>query len=522
MKLLCYALHNFAPKLIAAPQRRLWMDDFADRHAYRCLPLSIANSHGWEVLCPAPIEVEWNGGPAAGDLSIRALKPLPGGQPVEHFCRSNFSRGIVTFHVDYLFRTDTGWDLLATGPVNSPKDNVYALTGIIEADWLPYPFTMNWQILRPGRVLFDEDEPFCFIFPVRKQALLDCEPEVHRLCDNAELSQQHEQFRRARVEFMNRFYAGDAPTLRQAWQRYYFMGQHPDGAKVTGHLNKLRLREPVDRRPKDVNVAPAALPPMDRGALAIAPADPRWEERSPLNGIAANQNDYNKAGRQRIDCEGHLLNKRDVLAVRSAKDLIPRDFVIAPEFLPPDRCEVLCQSFRELPDKIFRSMKIDAYWSDRFIWFADIAQARPLAARIMVDALHQDRKLVSEFYKLRAPIYPDLLQIVRWQAGMFMPPHADNANPDGSQHMMTHREFSGIVYLNDDYEGGQLYFTALNIVLQPARGMLAAFSGGFHHEHAVLRIDSGTRLTMPFFFTFDCAKADPLLLQHLSQFAPSW
>lgn len=77
MKLICYALHDFAPKLIAAPSQRQWMDDFPDRHAYRCLPLSIANAHGWEVLCPAPIEIEWNGGPAAADLEVRALRPLP-------------------------------------------------------------------------------------------------------------------------------------------------------------------------------------------------------------------------------------------------------------------------------------------------------------------------------------------------------------------------------------------------------------------------------------------------------------
>jgi Family of unknown function (DUF6065) len=178
MKLQCYALHDFAPKLIPARLQRRWMDGFPDRHPYRCLPLSIANAHGWEVLCPIPIEIEWNGGPAVEDLTIRPLKALSGGRPVDHFCRSNFSRGIVTFHLDYIFRTDSGWDLLATGPFNHPKENAYPLTGIIEADWLPYPFTMNWQVLRPGRVMFEEDEPFCFIFPIKKQALLDCEPEI--------------------------------------------------------------------------------------------------------------------------------------------------------------------------------------------------------------------------------------------------------------------------------------------------------------------------------------------------------
>ena len=77
---------------------------------------------------------------------------------------------------------------------------------------------------------------------------------------------------------------------------------------------------------------------------------------------------------------------------------------------------------------------------------------------------------------------------------------------------MAHRAFSGVIYLNDEYEGGELYFTALDIAVKPKRGMFVAFTGGFHHEHAVLRVMSGRpRLTMPMFFTFDGSKADRIL-----------
>ena len=58
MRLTCYALHDFSPKLVASQPQRQWMSDFPDRHAYRCLPLSIANAHGWDVLRPVPIEIE--------------------------------------------------------------------------------------------------------------------------------------------------------------------------------------------------------------------------------------------------------------------------------------------------------------------------------------------------------------------------------------------------------------------------------------------------------------------------------
>ena len=38
------------------------MDRIPDNHAYRCLPLNIANSHGWEILSPCAFEVAWRGG----------------------------------------------------------------------------------------------------------------------------------------------------------------------------------------------------------------------------------------------------------------------------------------------------------------------------------------------------------------------------------------------------------------------------------------------------------------------------
>jgi hypothetical protein len=42
--------------------------------------------------------------------------------------------------------------------------------------------------------------------------------------------------------------------------------------------------------------------------------------------------------------------------------------------------------------------------------------------------------------------------------------------------------------------------------------MLVGLTAGFHHEHGVLRVEKGLRLTMPFFLTFDAAKADRTLL----------
>jgi hypothetical protein len=509
MKLSCYALSEHPPILRAARPQRSWMDQFPDRHPYRCLPLAIANALGWEALCPVPMEIEWNGGPSSGDIEIRARKPLPGGKPADYFCRSHFTRGIVTFHLDYLFRTEPGWQLLATGPFNHAKENAAPLTGLVETDWLPYPFTMNWQILRPGRVVFEEGEPFCLVFPISTQAVVDCEPEIHRLSDNPELSRQHDAFRNAREGFLERFAAGDAATLKQGWQKHYFVGRHPDGTTVNAHINKLRLTEPRDLR------APPAAPACadaDGEPITAVLVQPKWEQDSPLNEFDDDQAAENEIGRRRIDGEGRLVDWTYTYVVRSQAEAAGCDFLVVDELLTASQCELLANAFAELSDRTEKDEGLDPFWRSRFIRFNDIAAARPDAGAIMVEAQRRATALVTEFFKLQAPIYPDSLQVVRWNAGMFMQPHADNAHPDKSEHRTAHRDLSGVIYLNDDYSGGELYFTALDIAIKPRRGMFVAFAAGFHHEHAVLRVSDGTRLTISSFYTFEGEKADRRLL----------
>ncbi len=503
MKLIAYALNDHPPRLIAARPHRDWMDAFPHKHAYRCLPLTIANTHGWEVLCPVPIEVTWNGGMKGEDLTVKALKPLPGNRPLDHFCRSNFTRGIVTFHTDYIFRTEPAWDLIATGPVNRPKDNAYAMTGVIETDWLPYPFTMNWQILRPGTVVFEEDEPYCCIFPVPKQALTEVEPEIRNLADDPELESQHEAFKNSRDAFMKQMRSGDVSAIRQGWQRHYFVGRHPDGAEIDGHTNKLRLQEPVDRRGEG-RVAQTQARPKRR--------DPRWADDSLLNFLDAGQTEANAAGRARVDENGVLTPTPRTVRVSGAADAAGRDFLYVEDFFSPAECAFLRMVFGKLKDRKFTSDKIDPYWNGRFVWLKNILAAYPEAGRLMIERQRKAIGLIADFYKLSAPVYSDLLHIVQWQPGSHMPFHADNAYPGGEPHAMAYRDFSGVAYLSDDYEGGELYFSARDLAIKPKAGSFVAFTGGFHHEHAVLRVTGGNeRLTLPSFFTFAAEHADPLL-----------
>ncbi len=248
MKLKLYAITSAAPKIEPASPTRQWMDDFPARHAYRCLPLAIANSYGWEIVSPYTFTIRYNGGKKASDIVFKAEGEAP---YLEHFVATNFSHGIVTFHTGHIVRTEPGWHTFVSGPLNRPKDGITPLAGVVETDWLPYPFTMNWQLTRPGVVRFEAGEPICQIFPVAANKVMEVEPELYDVTDDPDLDGQYRAWRDKREEFMVRFRAQDPETLKEAWQRYYFKGEFPDGSAPTvQHVNKLRVASLVDRRRK--------------------------------------------------------------------------------------------------------------------------------------------------------------------------------------------------------------------------------------------------------------------------------
>lgn len=172
MRLIAYPVSGEPPRVRPAGTRRGWMDATPGKFAYHCLPLVLANTHGWEILCDGNHTLHWDGTDGLGAVTIVSS----GGRLVTP-C-SHFGSGIVTFSTGLLFRTEKKTNLYVTGPVNTPKDGIQPLSGIVETDWAPFTFTMNWMMTRPGgEVEFRDGEPICHFFPLPRGYVEKVEPE---------------------------------------------------------------------------------------------------------------------------------------------------------------------------------------------------------------------------------------------------------------------------------------------------------------------------------------------------------
>jgi hypothetical protein len=82
--------------------------------------------------------------------------------------------------------------------------------------------------------------------------------------------------------------------------------------------------------------------------------------------------------------------------------------------------------------------------------------------------------------------------IMRIQPSMYLSPHVDNYNNPDSD--LTKNWLSAHIYLNDNFDGGELYYANLNINYKPKRGSIV-FHPGFEdiYMHGVKKVVGSDR-----------------------------
>lgn len=252
MRLDCFIGDDVELDIRPSSSRRDWMDATDGQFAYRCLPLSIANAHGWVICCGGGFEAEWSGADGPGGVRVFPL----GDGPVE--ARGHFGYGVLTIAPLAVFRTDPGHNLWITGPPNAFKDGIQPLSAVVEADWIPYHFTMNWRFTRPSRrIRFDKGEPYCFLFPVARGSVEDVQPRIRRLGADPEIEKQVEYANKMRLFLsgVKHLKGSDIDINNEKnlkFQKWYMQGNMPDSSReFEEHQKSLHVRPFEDLRPSE-------------------------------------------------------------------------------------------------------------------------------------------------------------------------------------------------------------------------------------------------------------------------------
>ncbi len=142
----------------------------------------------------------------------------------------------------------------------------------------------------------------------------------------------------------------------------------------------------------------------------------------------------------------------------------------------------------------------DGFFDHRVMWANSYPPSEAATRFILRRWAKTATHAVSLFFN-EPVIYCDGIQTVVWE-GPEMPPHQDDQHPDPNEpHGTPWRFLASVIYLNDGYDGGEIYFPHLGETIKPIRGQLIAFPGAWWH--GVRAVTRGARYTAPSWYSKD-------------------
>ncbi|XP_053912661.1 prolyl 3-hydroxylase 3 isoform X2 [Cuculus canorus] len=142
--------------------------------------------------------------------------------------------------------------------------------------------------------------------------------------------------------------------------------------------------------------------------------------------------------------------------------------------------------------------------------------------KLLLQASEKSRKIIESYFTPGKKLHFSFTHLVcrtaveeeqEGRMDLSHPVHADNCllDPEGQEcwrepPAYVYRDYSGILYLNDDFQGGDLFFTEMDTVtvtakVHPKCGRLVAFSSGKENPHGVQAVSRGRRCAVALWYT---------------------
>ncbi|KAK9872971.1 hypothetical protein WA026_020319 [Henosepilachna vigintioctopunctata] len=144
--------------------------------------------------------------------------------------------------------------------------------------------------------------------------------------------------------------------------------------------------------------------------------------------------------------------------------------------------------------------------------------------KMIVQVSEDAKQSITRYFRVEKPLYFTYTHLVcrsalkgisKNRTDLSHEIHADNCNiyPDGicekQPPSYIWRDYSAIIYLNNDFDGGEFFFSSntqpesIETIVQPACGRMVGFSSGSENLHGVNAVRKGSRCALALWFTFD-------------------
>lgn len=174
------------------------------------------------------------------------------------------------------------------------------------------------------------------------------------------------------------------------------------------------------------------------------------------------------------------------------------------EYLLPNRDDTLLFDFiATIPDNLWSKAKVGSSATYKpTSRRCDLFHLTPKAQTCQ--ELHHLDSIVFKLFRRAMDLYKtenrvtvhadEGFQILKYHEGDFC-----NTHVDGEENF-SHRKVSGLFYLNDDYEGGEITFPKFNITIKPKKNSILLFPANYAYEHSASEVKKGKKICIVTWF----------------------
>lgn len=194
--------------------------------------------------------------------------------------------------------------------------------------------------------------------------------------------------------------------------------------------------------------------------------------------------------------------------------------VIIENFISRDSCDFLIKNFEDTLKETSNygiyggpNQGVDNAWkigNKNPIYAYSEDSNKNIAIDLLSSAINTVSRTMSQHYYIA--LDPRSVFYSKMSEGAKLNEHYDNYEPDGTEFIPSNHneniirmlgfesDYSGLLYLNDDYSGGEIVFPKQNLSLKPKPGTLIFFKGSMDHPHSVNEVTKGNRYNIVSFF----------------------
>uniref|UniRef100_A0A8C7ZCG0 procollagen-proline 3-dioxygenase n=1 Tax=Oryzias sinensis TaxID=183150 RepID=A0A8C7ZCG0_9TELE len=228
----------------------------------------------------------------------------------------------------------------------------------------------------------------------------------------------------------------------------------------------------------------------------------------------------------------------DIKVTMTSKQLNGSQRVLLDKVISDDECRELQPAlkgdgYRGRPSPHTPSETFQGVTVLKAVKFGQEGKVPLKSSRLFFDSSEKVRKVLESYFRLETPLYFSYSHLVcrsaieekqEGRTDLSHPVHVDNCVlvSDVNECVKeppayTHRDYSAILYLNDDFEGGEFIFTELDAKtvtaeVRPQCGRVVGFGAGKENPHGVRAITKGQRCAVALWFTLNPSHEEKVTL----------